>query len=303
MSAHLFRQIGNTLIIQDNNKKEVKIETTIYYPGLVCQDSTLYIVGGQTSTTLSPEIYSISLASLSPLPKFPDSFQLLGNLTFSRFHHTVTYYNNTLYILGGNDNHSISNFCEKFEIPSQSSIIIPPMPVPCMLHSSALNNGKIYVAGGINNQNKYNETLYILDLSCEKWSSILVKLISACKPTIVPLCQKTIAVFGGWIKDCKFNNKVVAIDTENYKNKVLKHFNIGEFFQSFTVKNGILSLMDHTGMVHMKSFELIKKSAKFKLWQREIWRRRKGFVYFLAYYKGEKLNLPENILKEICRFL
>lgn len=302
-STILYRYIGNFLILQDDTQKEFRIQTDLYHPALTCENSTLYISGGQTLTALSPCIYALDLTQKFSTLRFPESFNLIGNLVFHRFHHTITFCDNTLYMLGGNDNHTIGNFSERFKLNDSSCQAIAPIPGPCMLHSATCSNEKIYVVGGINNHNKYNENIYVFDILNGKWNTKPVKSILTTKPVVIPLCSKSLIVVGGWNKDCKFNSKVVVVDTEKWREKVLKHFVVGEYFHSFIVKNGMLSLMDHTGLVHRKNLALIKETAEYRLWKKELWLRRKAFVYFLAYNKNVQFNLPIHIAREICGFL
>jgi len=302
-STVLYRYIGDFLILQDSNRKEFRIKTNIYHPALTCNNSTLYLSGGQTLSILSPCIYSLDLTQDFSSITFPESFSFLANMAFHRFHHTLTFCNNTLYMLGGNDNHSVGNFSERLKLNDPDCQAVPPIPGPCMLHSTTFNNGKIYVVGGLNSQSKYNENIYVFDTLTEKWISKPAKLILTTKPVLIPLCRKSFVVIGGWNKDCKFNNKVVVVDTEKWRERVLKHLVIGEYFHSFIVEGGILSLMDHTGLVHRRSMGLIKERSEFKLWKKEIWMRRKAFLYFLAFNKNAQFNLPLHIAREISEFL
>jgi hypothetical protein len=276
----------------------------IFHPAIVIDSNFLYILGGQASTILSPDIFLIDLKSLvTSSSNLEDCSTIIGKMIFLRTSHSSCIHFQKIYTLGGSDNNSLTDLVEVFDTISMESVLLCSMPFPVKLHSTCVAGDKIFVGGGYKAQGRYNENVFFYDLEDKKWTIGQEKnAIPAIRPVLIAFQEKFVVLFGGWLKDCKFNNKVNVLNAKSLTRKVLKGFNFVEMFWSWTVQQETLSLMDHRGDLHQVSWLKLKKEAEFELFYKKIWKRKKVFLFTLKFAEW-KIPLPLYLIREISRFL
>ena len=163
---------------------------------------------------------------------------------------------------------------------------------------------KIVIVGGQKAQAKYNEKFFYYDLSLGTWKEDKNNLPSpSAKPVLIPLSNRLLISFGGWLKDCKFNNKTVVFDLKKSTVNVLKNYSFPEFYCSWSQREKMLEMVDYCGRLNRVNLERMRWAAEFETVLKKVWKRKKTYLFFLKFAEDKKPKLPGYLLREVLKFL
>ena len=303
-SEYLYRAVGGQLYLYKNSKCFV-VSMNIYHASLVIENNVLYVIGGKNEERSLASILALDLGSIETQAQpinLQDCSVEIGTLVFARVYHSSCIKNSVIYTLGGIENSS--NTLEIFEIESKTNNLLCNTPFPIKMHTCCAVDDKIVIVGGQKSHSAYNENLFYYDLNFGTWKvdANIIPTPSA-RPALLALSNRLVISFGGWCKDCKFNNKTVVFDLKKSKMKVLKNYSFPEFYCSWAEKGKMLEMVDYCGHLNRINLERMRWAAEFEILYKKVWKRKKTFFFFLKFAVDKKPKLPVYLLKEVSGFL
>ncbi|OMJ96136.1 hypothetical protein SteCoe_314 [Stentor coeruleus] len=306
--------IGDTVVLVNKQGKRQKVKTGIFRCELSVYNGKILYSGGLKNSVLSADIGIFDAKeNWEDWVLYDEAVSIIGKLSNPRINHTQTIYKDFLYVIGGSAPKNPMDACEKIDLNTGKSFILPNIPFYCMLHGATLLNNRIYLLGGtqieINRAREIEKKhLVYLDLDRETWVQTCDSPSKALRPCLIPIKNQFILIMGGWAKESQIINKVHVVDTLNSSIIPITDLNICEVFYSYSCQNNLIQTIDYVGTVHNFHKPSIEKLLTFEIISKKVWKRRRCCVFTFSKLKGFKsksnfFSLPETIVRELIRFL
>lgn len=144
-----------------------------------------YISGGLDKSPLSVKSH-FSVYNPTADPTSPDSYRILPDMPTPKSSHTMVERQNYLYVIGGASEETIqkiqigiletSSKCERYNLTSETWEVLPDLKTPRIRHGCIVLGDKIYTFGGFENEIKRTATIECLDVNCQNWEYLALKL-------------------------------------------------------------------------------------------------------------------------------
>jgi len=139
----------------------------------VVHNGHLYVFGGRDGRTYYADLYSFSFST-----RVWSKVDTRGSLVKRRYRHTAVVYERKMYIFGGEFGSECCYndlYCFDFETNTWSEVQANgDIPEPRSGHSAVMNNGKMYVFGGRNQDPHYFADIHQFDFATKTWTKVPV---------------------------------------------------------------------------------------------------------------------------------
>lgn len=272
-------------------------------------DNACILSGGLLRGKPSSQILKFSYGKL----------ELIGSMLHPKIYHAQVLINNTLYTIGGtSDSTSPTSIFESYDLITNTTHLLHPLPEPRKMHSASVCNSRIFVIGGMNDSSGPKQTILYYTIATETWTKLKLSSstaqfskysldLSFRNSTTIAIDNRSILIFGGYFEGSKYNHDLYTLDTyklEMHKMKFVWDYNV--FTGGYLLKDNILYISDTSGGRHLIHISNLLQEI---LWEygKEHWKRRKNMIWFYKLCKQHSNQtfdrMPFGVFQKAVRYL
>ncbi|CAD8138525.1 unnamed protein product [Paramecium octaurelia] len=192
------------------------VEVLPYSKSIMTPDGQIYLTGGSLpNNKKSGKIYQFNFSNYQ--------LQEVGQLTYGRSSHGLTWKNNELYLIGGYmDNLVITQNCEVFDCINKRTRRLPNLNYAIASPSVCIFNDAVTVAGGLVQNLKINQQIEFLMI--DRWVPCLItsQYHMASMMCSIQIDQNQLMIFGGYYENNKGSKECMILEINETTAKVVE---------------------------------------------------------------------------------